>query len=133
MKYGIRHSRPRSLMDEFFDNDLMNNFSYGSKLDIYKENDNYIVELEMPGFDRENINIEYKGDVLSIKAHHEEQEESDEKNYFYQSRNFQNVHRQIRFNDVDETKVEADYTDGVLKIVLPSKVEADVVNKIEVK
>ncbi len=133
MKYGITTSRPSTLMESFFGDEFMNTFTYGTDLDIYKEGNNYFVDLEIPGFNKEDIEISYKGDILSIKAEHKHEEESEEKDYFYRSRSYQNVHRQIRFSDVDENKIEAKYQNGVLKLVLPAKTESDLVNKIEIQ
>lgn len=134
MKYGLSR-RPASLMDSFFGDDFMDAFSYGTDLDIYKEGNDYVVEYEIPGFNKEDIQIEYKGDILSIRASHQvDEEESDEdRNYFYRSRSYQNIHRQIRFADVDETAITASYRNGVLQVILPMKHEADVSNRIEVK
>lgn len=134
MKYGLSR-RPSSLMDSFFGDDFMDAFSYGTDLDIYKEGNDYVVEYEIPGFDKEDIHIEYKGDILSIRASHQkdEEEKDEERNYFYRSRSYQNVHRQIRFADVDASAISATYRNGVLKVILPMKHEADVSNRIEVK
>ena len=129
MKYELR-SRPTRLMESFFNEDA---FTYGKDLDIYKDEDKFLVELEMAGFDKEDIHVEFKGDILSIKAEHKEETEEEEKNYFYQSRSYKNVHRQIRFSGVDEENVKANYKNGVLKITLPTKVKSEASNKIEVK
>lgn len=132
MKYELR-SIPSKLLEGYVADDFTDRFSYGTDIDIYKKDDSYLLELEMPGFDKKDIQVEFKGDILSIKAEHTEDVEEDAKNYFYQSRSFKNVHRQIRFADVDEVSVEAEYENGVLKIVLPTKVEEELTNKIDVK
>lgn len=134
MKYGVTR-RPASLMESFFGDDLMDAFSYGTDLDIYKEGNDYVVEYDIPGFDKDDIHIEYKGDILSIRASHkEENEDTDsDRNYYYRSRSYQNVHRQIRFPDVDQNQISAQYRNGVLKVVLPTKHEDDISNRIEIE
>ena len=129
MKYELR-SRPTRLMESFFNEDT---FTYGRDLDIYKDEDKFLVELEMAGFDKEDIHVEFKGDILSIQAEHKEASEEEEKNYFYQSRSYKNVHRQMRFSGIDEEKVKANYKNGVLKVTLPTKVKSEASNKIEVE
>ncbi|HEY4537958.1 MAG TPA: Hsp20/alpha crystallin family protein [Erysipelothrix sp.] len=131
MKYAVR-KRPTSLVDSFLDDDFMNTFTYGSGLDIYQEGDDYVVELEMPGLSKDDIALDYKGDILTIKAEHRFEDEQEEKNYFYQSRAFHSVNRQIRFPDVDAKKITASYQDGVLKVVLPSKTEEEVHSTIQI-
>lgn len=132
MKYGLTN-RPERLIESFFNDDFLPGFSYGKDIDIYKKDDAYVVEADIPGFNKSDINIQFKGDVLTIKAEKVEEEEKDDKNYYYRSRSSRMFNRQIRFSDVDATKIEASYDNGVLKVTLPALKEADVTNKIEVK
>lgn len=132
MKYAVR-TRPTTLVDSFLKDDFMNTFTYGTGLDIYQDEDKYIVELEVPGLNKEDISLDYKGDILSIKAEHKFEDSEEDKNYFYQSRSFHSINRQIRFPDVDAAKISAAYENGVLKIVLPSKTEEDIHNKITIE
>jgi len=121
-----------SLIESFFNDDW---FSYGSNIDIYREADRYVVEVDLPGFDKEDIEIEFKGDVLSVKAElNEELEDTSNKNYYYRSRSKRSFNKQIRFKEVDEDSISADYENGVLHIELPTKVkEEDMIKRIEVK
>lgn len=125
--------RPVSLLESIFGEDLLNNASFGTGIDIYKDDTSYTVELEMPGFTKEEIDIQYNGDVLSIRADHKEEETKDEKDYFYRSRKSSSVSRQIRFSDVDDAKIDAEYTDGILKVILPKKTQEEIVNRISIK
>ena len=121
-------------LDSFFDDDMFNRFSYGSDIDIYKENDSYFVVADIPGFNKDEIEVEFKGDILSIKAeHNEETEDTSDKNYFYRSRSSRQFFKQVRFSDVSGDNVEANYENGVLKIALPLADKNDAVNRIEVK
>ncbi|CAM3667933.1 Hsp20/alpha crystallin family protein [Erysipelothrix urinaevulpis] len=132
MRYTMTN-RPQTLLDAFLNEEPISSFSYGNEIDIYKENQTYFVELEMPGFNKEDIQVDYQGDILTIKAEHQTQETSSEKDYFYQSRRYQNVDRKIRINDVDGTAIEGHYENGVLRLSLPLRVETDIVNKISIK
>lgn len=121
-----------SLIENFFNDDW---FSYGSNIDIYREADRYVVEVDLPGFDKEDIEIEFKGDVLTVKAElNEELEDTSNKNYYYRSRSKKSFNKQIRFKEVDEDSISAEYENGVLHIELPTKVkEEDMIKRIEVK
>lgn len=132
MKYPT--VRRQNLIDSFFNDDLFNNFTYGSDIDIYREENQYVVEADLPGFDKEDIEIEFKGDVLSIKAQIDETvEDSSNKNYFYRSRSSRHFEKQVRFKDVDGENIGASYENGVLKVTLPAKLkEEDAVKRIEV-
>ena len=132
MKYELR-TRPTRLMESYFSDDMMNSLTYGSQLDIYKKEDKFLVELEIPGFEKDDIQVEFKGEILSIKAQHKKEEEVEEKNFYYQSRAYKDVHRQVKFSNIDEEKVEATYENGVLEVQLPVKEKTDLVNKIKIK
>ena len=133
----MRHPaiRRRNLVDSFFNDDLFTNFSYGSDIDIYREDSNYVVEADLPGFAKEDIDIQFKGDILSISASlNEEEEDTSNKNYFYRSRRSTHFEKQVRFKDVDGENINASYENGVLKVTLPTKVnEEDMVKRISVK
>lgn len=125
--------RPTTLLESLFGDDFMNNAGYGTGVDIYREEGSYFVEIEMPGFEKEDIDIEFSGDILSIQATRRESEEKDEKNYFYRSRNQKNIKCQIRFAEVDANAIDASYQQGVLQITLPTKVEEHNSSKIRVQ
>lgn len=133
----MRHPaiRRRNLVDSFFNDDLFTNFSYGSDIDIYREDSNYVVEADLPGFTKEDIDIQFKGDILSISASlNEEEEDTSNKNYFYRSRRSTHFEKQVRFKDVDGENINASYENGVLKVTLPTKVnEEDMVKRISVE
>lgn len=108
--------------------------SYGKGLDIYKKGNTYVVELNMPGFLKEEISIDYKEGVLSIVATHSKNDEFTDREYFYRNRRTLNINRSFRFSDIDENAIEADYTNGVLRLVLPVLVPIEKQpRKIEIK
>lgn len=121
MNYYLR--RPESIIDKFFD-DFRQPTNLGRHLDIYKQDNAYFLELDLPGFKKEEISIDFKEDVLTIEAKHVEEEKSeDNKEYIYQSRRSKDVRRQIRFSGIDVDKVEASFESGVLKMTLPLEEE----------
>lgn len=127
--------RGQNLLDSFFGDGMLERFTYGSNIDIYREDNRYVVEADIPGFNKEDIHVEFNGDVLTLSAEvNEEVEDTSKKNYYYRSRSTRSFTRQIRFNDVDPSGIEAKYENGVLKVTLPTrKEEVPVTNRIEVK
>lgn len=123
-------------LDGFFDDEFfMPRLSYGNHIDVYQEEKNYVVEVDLPGFKKEEINLSFNNDLLTIKAQHKEQSEKKEKKYVYQSRSTSSYMRQIRVGNVDHTTIDASFNDGVLKVMLPKKSEigSEQVKQIEVK
>jgi HSP20 family protein len=108
-------------------------FNSNSHLDVYQEDNKYVVEVDLPGYKKDEINMSFNNDLLTIKAEHTEEKKEDNKKYIYRSRSQSMFTRQIRFNNIDHTNIDAKFEEGVLKVVLPIKGETEVVKRIEVK
>lgn len=122
MNYYVK--RPESMIDKFFE-DFRQPTNLSRHLDIYKKDNAYFLELDLPGFKKEEISIDFKEDVLTIEAKHVEEEKSEEnKEYIYQSCRSNDMKRQIRFSGIDVDKVEASFESGVLKMTLPLELES---------
>lgn len=134
MRYNLVKRTPNTLMDDFFNDDFFfPRLNYGTHIDVYQKDKDYVVEIDLPGFKKEEINVEFNDDVLTVKAEHKEEEEDQNKKYYYRSRKTSEFMRQIRFSNVDSEKIEAGFEHGVLTIKLPQKEQQEVVNKIDVK
>ena len=94
------------------------------------------MESELPGFEKEDINIDIKDDYLTISAEHSSNdEEKDEKgNYIRRERSFGSYKRSFGISDVEHDGISAEYKNGVLTIELPKKkVEEPVSKRLEIK
>jgi HSP20 family protein len=93
------------------------------KIDV-EENDNaYKVKAEIPGVKKEDINIEVDGGVVSISAEvKNERDVKDNGKVLRSERYYGKTLRQFSLaQDVDETKADAKYENGVLQLTLPKK------------
>ena len=111
--------------EEFFKNeflapDLMKEMN-AFRTDIQDLGDHYLLEADLPGFDKKDINLEIRDHRLIISAERkEEKEEKDEKkNYIRRERSYGSFSRSFDLSEIDEEKIGASYTDGVLKITMP--------------
>jgi HSP20 family protein len=116
----------RRFNSPFFDRDWFDNFSISHpiKTDIRETEDAYILEAEVPGFNKENINIDYADNVLTISAKEEyETDEKDTENgtYIRRERSSQSFSRQFIFQDIKPNEITAAYTDGLLTVTLPKE------------
>ncbi|VBB46898.1 Heat shock protein Hsp20 [uncultured Paludibacter sp.] len=122
--------------DRFFDNgELMDwsNKNY-SKTNTtlpsvnVKENENeYQIEVAVPGFDKKDFKIEVHNDVLSISSEKKENSEEKDENGRYTKREFsyQSFCRSFTLpHTVDGEKIEANYDKGILNVVIPKREEA---------
>jgi len=93
------------------------------KIDLSETDDKYTVKAEIPGVKKEDIDVRIDGSLVSIGAEvkNESEEKKDgrvlrsERRYGYASRSF------TLASEVDDSKSEARYENGVLQLVLPKK------------
>ena len=91
--------------------------------DIYLKNGKYHVDIDIPGFNKEDIQIEFHKGTISIKAEHEESDNTEHKKYIRHERRYNKLERSFYFNDIDEDNIKAEYTNGVLHLTIPQKSE----------
>jgi len=100
------------------------------------ENDKEIkVTAELPGMDDKDIDVTLSRDSLTIRGEKQEESEDKGKDYYRSERRYGSFHRMVPLSsEVDESKAEADFKKGVLKIKLPKTPEAQTSRKkIKVK
>jgi HSP20 family protein len=94
-------------------------------LDLYEDKDNYVVKMELPGMNKEGIDISLHDGVLSISGERKEEEKHEDAETYRSERFFGRFQRCITLPaTVDGSKVNASYTDGILTVTLPKSEEA---------
>jgi len=89
------------------------------KCDFEELDDKYVVELEVPGVQKDEISVSLKNENLTISwSRKKEKKEGDNKNSRYE-RNEGSFTRSFHVEGTDPEKIEADLKNGVLKLVLP--------------
>jgi HSP20 family protein len=104
-------------------------------IDIQETQEELIIHADLPGFKKENIDLEIAGDRLKIKVESkvEKEEESKEKTYYRKERSYKGFYREIllpKSTKPEESK--ASYENGVLEIILP-KTEEEKGKKLEIE
>ncbi|HMQ06834.1 MAG TPA: Hsp20/alpha crystallin family protein [Saprospiraceae bacterium] len=100
------------------------------KVNISELDKEYMLELAIPGFDKENLEIEMDNGRIIVHAQKSEEKEESEKNFL--RREYHNTSFKRVFDipiEVDESKIEAEHSKGVLRIVLPKKMNQNKDNK----
>lgn len=102
-------------------------------INVLTSENEVIVTSEMPGVDPADVDLSVNGDTLTIKGTRKPQELAEGQKWHRRERGHGNFYRtvQLPFN-VESSKVNADYTKGVLTVKLP-RAEADKPRKITVK
>ncbi len=103
--------------------------------DLSEKGDYYIIRAEIPGVNKEDIELNISDDRIEIKAEtHREKEKKTKKSYSY-SRNYSGFYKSFALPlNIDSSKVKAEYKNGILEIKLPKKTKKKtIVKKIRVK
>lgn len=97
----------------------------GFRTDITDGGDRYLLEAELPGFQKENIDLELKEGVLTISARREDTAEDSKEDgkYICRERQVGEFRRSFRLSGIQEDAISAAYEAGVLKLTLPKVVE----------
>ncbi len=117
-------------LDDLFNNLLEKNDTSRMKCDIYEQEDNFFIEMDAPGFSKEDIQIEVKDGYLTIAA--SKKQEQEEKNYIRRERNYTSYERSFYLGNVKEEEITATFKDGILIIKIPKNIEVENVKKIEI-
>ena len=121
-----------SFMNDFFEDmfrtpfDMMRNVQIpGMKADVQEFNDKYQMDIELPGFTREEIHADLENGYLTIQAEHSEnKEEKNEKDGTYIRRERYSGKYQRSFyvgDEMTQEDIKANFRDGVLKSEIPKK------------
>jgi HSP20 family protein len=99
--------------------------TWSPSVDIFESEGEIVVKAELPGMDRKDIVLNLENNVLTLKGERRFEKEAKEENYHRIERSYGSFSRAFSIPAiVDEDKIRADYTDGVLKIALPKKEQA---------
>ena len=104
-------------------------------VDIFEQDKVYEVTVELPGIDEKNIEVKLANGGLTIRGEKQEEKEEKKGDYQLHERHFGSFERRLPLPEgVDTDKIEANFKQGVLTVVLPKKPEAQKPEKkIEVK
>jgi len=94
-------------------------------INIIEENDRFLIEVASPGLEKKNFNIQIDNDHLIISAKKEEKSQEREDNCERQEFNYSSFERSFYLPEtVDPSKVDANYQNGILTILLNKKEES---------
>ena len=122
-------------LDDIFDEMMLSKKEQHMKCDIYEKDGNYHIEMDVPGFDKKDISIEANDGYLTITAekNSEDEEKNENKNYIRRERVYGKVERSFYLGDLDQDKIDAEFKNGILNIVVPKKEETSNKKRIEIK
>ena len=120
--HRLPQQRPRSLFDDqffrpFFEmNDWMGS-RMGFRVDIHDEDSHYMLEAELPGVTKDQINLSVENDTLTISA--DMRSEHNNEKTCYSERRMGHVSRSFSLEGIDQDHITADYKNGILYVTMP--------------
>ena len=93
------------------------------KTDIKEKKDKYIIVMDLPGYEKENINLSLNDGYLEVTPEVEKEENSDEDEKFvHKERYYGHCSRSFYVGDqIKEEEISAEFKNGTLKICVPKK------------
>lgn len=91
-----------------------------ASVDVAERAEEFVVTVDLPGFEKEDIDLRLTDGTLHITAEHAEEREEETGTYVRKERRHESVSRSVRLPDpVDEDDVSASFNNGVLTVTLP--------------
>ena len=126
-KAMTNYENGRTMFDVLFDdfgrtmlgkNIVKNEMETSPAVDVRETEKSYIMEVDLPGYSENDIDISMKDRVLTLSCKKEKKEEKKEGGYLIKERNNFEFKRRFNFSDdIDETSVSAVFENGVLKTI----------------
>ena len=101
----------------FFDAPALAQF----RTDVTDEGDHYLLEADLPGFEKKDISLDILENTLTVRAERKSKVEEKKDKMIRMERSYGSYQRSFDLSGVDADKIKAKYVDGVLKLTLPKQ------------
>lgn len=116
----------------FFDDDFFKG-EEKVRTDVYEKEGRVFVEMEAPGYTKENIDISFDKGDLTVTFTKEEHDEESKKYLHRERKSYSKITRSFYLGEVNEDEVDASFRNGVLIVSAPKKKEIETKKTINIK
>lgn len=121
------------VFDEMFNRGAMGIATNGPAADLYETEDGFTLEMNLPGYDLSDIDVNLEQGVLQISGSREEEADEDRGTYHVRERGWGRFTRSFTVpHTIDARGVGAEFSNGVLTVSMPKAAEAKA-RRIEVR
>ena len=118
-----------NFLDEVFGDDFLPTLDTDSKwvpaVNVTENEDGYSIEVAAPGLDKKDFNVSLDKNIIAIEARKESKETNKDQRFTRREFNYTTFKRNFSIPEtVNMDKINAEYSDGILKIELPKVEEA---------
>ena len=132
----VRFDSPRTysnLVENLFSSDVLPSRCTVPALDIVEQENEIVVNAELPGLKKEDIKITFENNILTLSSEKKPAEVSEKATVLLKEIRNSDFNRSVKFEyEIDATKISAEMSNGILTITLPKAEEAKP-KQIEVK
>ena len=91
-----------------------------ASIDMFEDGNDLVIKAELPGIKKDEINVDFADDIITISGEKKTEEKTERKDYFRVERSFGSFVRKLRLPvEVQVDKTKASFKDGVLEIRMP--------------
>ena len=122
------------LFDDFFNDDFFSRKEASlMKTDIKETKDKYIVDVDLPGFKKENIGLSLDDGYLSIEAKLDKEDKEDKDENFIRRERFHGECSRSFYvgKEIKDEDINAEFKNGILKVEIPKKSEAEKAKEVK--
>ncbi len=98
--------------------------TFSPAVDIIEREDEYEIDLYLPGVDKDHVNIKVEGNVLTVRGERKFHQEEEKENYLVVESAYGEFERVFTLpENADPDQIKARYENGVLKLFIPKREE----------
>jgi len=127
---------PYDMFDNFFGDRWMQSRNISRdvfKIDVKDTEKSYIVEAELPGISKDQVDLSVDDKMLSITVISREEKDEENENYIHRERRTSSMSRKVRLQSANMNDVTAKLDNGILTVTVPKYDETAKASKIEIQ
>lgn len=138
MRYLVKRPRrdfgvslfDQDFFDDFFSTPFFKNDVKVMRTDVREEDDKYILDIDIPGYQKEDIRLSLEDGYLKVEATKEESKENVDKNYIRRERHFGSCARSFYVGNLTDEDIEAKFDNGTLHLEFPKESKKEEAKKM---
>ena len=130
--------KPEDVFDRFFDDffspfEVMNSRFNSFKVDVSENDNEYLIEADLPGFNKEDLSLTYENNYLTISAKKQDAKEVKNDQFIRRERQFGELRRTFYIENINLDDVDAKFENGLLEVTLKKTEKPKNQKQIEIK
>ena len=133
---GVVFEDFHNMLDDFFNGSSFpsrNLLKDTFKIDIEEKENEYLIEAELPGIQKDEIHLSVEDETLCISVNRTEEVKNDGKNFIHRERRTSSMSRRVRLVGANLDGISAKLEDGVLAVAIPKDEKVNQTRKINIE